>query len=375
MFYSDKETLSEAGRLLLVVHGGIGRNIQATSVVRAISEKFTKRALYVIAGCPEVFLKNPHIKKVHNMSKPSYIFDDYFQDNRTIMMNVEPYQHYDYIYRKKHFIECWCDMLDLPMKKLEPEVFFNIAEMDIAKDYLSKFDRRMILIQHQGGKIPEQKNKKSRILAKTGMYRRNLPEHVTQKVVDELIKMGYMVGSVNHENQFLPKGAEHIKFIPRATTALVPLVAGIITIDSYLLHASACFKGVTPTLALWGGTDPRVLGYPWHKNLVRNACPTPMCHRPNSYLFDHEETGFLWDCPHNDICMNYDPDFIIQEFKKLMKEAGNDKREPKGKQRKRTPKADEPKTKEQDHPCGKAGVACPSKGIPAKEVSAGVGAN
>jgi len=362
--------MEEATRIALIVQGGIGRNIQSTAVVKEIKKRYPGKPVSVLCGTPEIYSKNPHVSRIHNLSHPTHFFEDYVRDNQTAILNPEPYQHYDYIYRRKHFIQCWLDMIgiDAGEEISTPEIYYNQAEIDMAKDYLRKFDRRMVLLQHQGGKVPENKEQKSKLIAKTGMYRRNLPENVAQEVTDALIKKGYMVGSVGHPNQFLPRGAEQINFPIRAICALVPFVEAIITIDSFLVHASACFKDKTPTLAIWGGTNPAVLGYPWHRNISRQVCDTPMCHRPNSYLWDFEETGFLWDCPHNDICMNYTGQEIIQEFEKLME--GKDGPDT-------TDSGPKPagEIKKESHTCPEAGGACPCSGAPIQEVPASAGAN
>lgn len=367
----QKQNLEEANRIVLVIQGGIGRNIQSTAVIKELKKRYPSKHIAVICGSPELFVKNPHISRIHNLAHPSHFFEDYIKDNLTVVINVEPYQHFDYIYRRRHFINCWLDMLGFEDQESDiptPEIFYNQAEIEMAKDYLRKFDRRMVLFQHQGGKIPETQEKKSKLIAKTGMYRRNLPENVAQEVTDKLIEKGYMVGSVGHPNQYLPRGAEQVGFPIRAICALIPFVEAVITIDSFLLHGSACYKGKTPTLAIWGGTNPAVLGYPWHKNMTREVCDTPMCHRPNSYLWDFEETGFLWDCPHNDICMNYKASDIIQEFDKMM-EAKNGSRKPDSGKKPRG------ETKEEDNARPEAGRACPCEGSLAKEIPAGVGAN
>ena len=371
MTENQERNLNEANRIVLVVQGGIGRNIQSTAVVKELKARFPGKHIAVVCGTPELFTKNPNISRLHNLAHPTHFFDDYIRDNTTAVINVEPYQHYDYIYKRKHFIQCWLDMIGMEETSEEiptPEIFYNQAEIEMAKDYLKKFDRRMILFQHQGGKIPEAKDKKSTLVAKSGMYRRSLPENVAQEITDGLIAKGYMVGSVGHPNQFLPRGAEQVNFPIRAICGIIPFVEGIITIDSFLLHGSACFKNRTPTLAIWGGTSPAVLGYPWHTNMTRSVCDTPMCHRPNSYLWDFEETGFLWDCPHNDICMNYKASEILGAFYKMMEEENGPEEPDSG---------PEPagETKEEDHSCTKEGGACACKGSPSEKIPAGAGAN
>jgi hypothetical protein len=97
--------------------------------------------------------------------------------------------------------------------------------------------------------------------------------------------------------------------------ALIPHVAEVIAIDSFLQHGVAMFK--KRSLVVWGGTSPDVLGYDQNVNMIRKACTTPMCHRPNSYLWDFDSTGFLWDCPYNDVCMDYTSEDILDQFDKM----------------------------------------------------------
>lgn len=315
---SIAEAIGKIDNIVLVVNGGIGRNIMATAVVRSIKKAFPEKDLIVVAGCPDIFLKNPNVKRVLRLGQSLYFYEDYILNSQSYVISVEPYQHHDYIYKQKHFVECWCDLIGIPCDSIYPEIFFNENEKRMAQLFLSKFDRPMVLIQHSGGINPKDKSEKEQLTAQSAMYRRNIPKDIIQRVADILISKGYMIGSVQNENQFCISMAEKIQFPIRAIIALVPEVAGVIAIDSFLQHACAVFK--KQSLVLWGGTSPRVLGYDSNVNLTKEACPNPMCHRPNSYLFDIEPTGYMWDCPHNDICMHYDPDYIVEQVEKILPE-------------------------------------------------------
>ena len=312
----EKQMYQDAENLVLIVSGGIGRNIMATAVVRNLKKAYPDKDIIVVAGCPDIFIKNPNIKRVIDIGRAMYFYEDYIIDKRTAVLNFEPYQDFDYLQRKKHFVECWCNQIGIKCDSVYPEMYFSEAEDKMAKIYVSGFNRKMILFQHSGGKIPENKSEKAQIQSRAGMYKRDIPKDVTEKIVEDLVKRGYMVGSVQHENQYLPPRAEKINFPIRAIIALVPHVEGIIGIDSFLMHGSACFK--RKIVGVWGGTNPKVLGYPDNINLTREVCPNPMCHRPNSYLFDIEPTGYLWDCLYNDKCMEYSPEDIIKPLVKMI---------------------------------------------------------
>ena len=301
--------------IILFVTGGIGRNIMATAVVRNLKKAYPGKDIIVLAGCPEIFLKNPNVKRVLNFGQPLFFYEDYILKSKSLILSNEPYQSYDYIYKRKHFVECWCDQIGIPCDNPYPEIYFTDAEMRMAKLYLEKFDREMVLIQHCGGKAPPDKTEKEKIINKAGMYKRNLPEDMVTALVDGLIERGFMVGAVQQENQFLPAKAEKIMFPIRAVLALIPYVAEVIAIDSFLQHGTAIFK--KKSLILWGGTNPKVLGYNSNVNLTKSVCDNPMCHRPNSYLFDFEPTGFMWDCSHNDKCMEYTAEEILKSFDEM----------------------------------------------------------
>lgn len=57
---------------------------------------------------------------------------------------------------------------------------------------------------------------------------------------------------------------------PREACRLIKRSALLVTVDAFPLHAAA-WAG-TPTVALWGPSDPDTFGYPWHTN-VREKLP------------------------------------------------------------------------------------------------------
>lgn len=338
--------IKKAENVILKVVGGIGKNIVGTVVVRNLRKMFPDKRLIVLASCPDIFIKNPHVDRVINFAQPYYFYEDYMMESKSVILDVEPYQHYDYVYRNKPVAQCWCEMLGLSCDNIIPEIHFSDTELKMAQIFLNRFDREMILFHHTGGKIPQDKTEKEDIASKAGMYKRSLTRETSQKVVDKLIGKGFMVGCVQHENQFLPSGGEKINFPLRAIMALVPYVAGVICIDSFLQHA--CAGAGKKAIVFWGGTNPKVLGYSENINITRKACDTPMCHRPNSYMFDFEPTGFMWDCPHDDACMDYTAEKVIKEFDKLTGGRNGEERKPGDRTRAESKKDTASKTKAKD---------------------------
>ena len=76
------EQYQSIGKCFLSVHGGIGRNIMATAVIENMKKAYPALDIYVVAGCPEVFLRSPHVKRVHDLSYPAYLYNDYVLDKK-----------------------------------------------------------------------------------------------------------------------------------------------------------------------------------------------------------------------------------------------------------------------------------------------------
>ncbi len=321
-----KSKMEKAKNIILPIMGGIGRNIFATGMIKNLKKAYPKKNIFVVAGFPDIFMNNPNVKKVFGFNSVQHLYEDYLdrynsdgRNEETFLIEVEPYRHPDYLNGNMHIVEAWCDLLEIPCEDTVPEIILSRIETDMAKSHITaleqKFNRPVILFQHCGGKIPDNNNKQEQIASQSVMHRRSLSEKCAQEVVDKLMADGYTVASVQSQNQFCPNGAEKITAPIRVILALVPNATGVIAIDSFLQHASAALT--VPSLVVWAGTSPDRLGYKLHTNLRRNVCSMPECHRPNSYAFDINPNGFVWDCPFQDRCTDYDSDTIINAYKQM----------------------------------------------------------
>ena len=312
-----KSKLKKCKNIVFIVTGGIGRNIFSTAVIRNLKKAYPDKNLMVVSGCPDIYDNNPNVNRVYGFDKPQHLFDDFiFNNKNTVVIEQEPYRHPDYLVGGKHVVECWCDLLDIECDSTTPEMFMTRNELDLAEAFVTKFNKPVILFQHTGGKTPNQNDKQEIIASLALMYRRGLRQNVVQEVTDTLTKDGYLIASVQSQNQFCPEHAERVSYNIRPIIALLPFVKGVIAIDSFLQHASAALN--VPSLVLWAGTSSERLGYKIHTNIERNVCSTPHCHRPNSYVFDVKANGAPWDCPYSDKCTDYTAKEIVDAYK-LMK--------------------------------------------------------
>jgi hypothetical protein len=310
------EVTSEYSNVVFNVDGGIGRNICATSLIKPLKKKYGNLPLIVLASHPDVFINNPLIDRVYNLNNQLYFFEDYFVKQKSLLLRVEPYTHPDYMSQKKHFSSAWADLLGIgKLESLTPKIHLFETDLEMAKAFLFPHNKKPILIlQTWGGKIPGKEGMEDFVGAKNEMYRRSLPFDTAMGIVNAL-KDKYTILHIKGQNQPSIQDTIPVTANLRYVFALISLANKIICIDSFVQHAAAAFG--KKALVLWGGTSPEVLGYDSHINLTRKACPTPFCHRPNTYIPDFLANGQGWSCPFGEACMKYDVPTVLKYFEQL----------------------------------------------------------
>jgi len=308
----------EIKNIIFVSEGGLGRVIASTAIVEKIKEKYPDKRILVVAGFPDMFLYNTSVHKVFRFDNPLYFYDD-FVTPESFLMHVEPYRTHGYLHGDTHIIKSWCELLGLDPEGAKPKLYFLKREFEAAEIFINKVTndrkKKFVLFQWTGGIIPKEKNAESYVDSVSRMHKRSLPKAVAQKVVNKLISKGYVVGVVQSETHPELEGAEKICFPIRNVMALLKFSDHFIGIDSFLQHAARAMD--VNGVVCWGGTKPERLGYPENVNLKKSVCPTPFCHRPNSYIFDSNPSGFIWNCPHDEKCMEYEVDEIIAAYEEI----------------------------------------------------------
>jgi hypothetical protein len=298
--------------VVFIVDGGIGKNIMATVPIRGIRQKYPDKKIVVVCGYPDVFKFNPNIYRVHPFGNTPDFYDNYILGGKAIVLKAEPYLDNRYIYRTdaKHCSELWCNALGVPFDNTKPDLFLTKKELSTAKNFIRSKNRPVLMIQFMGG-VPPQPDPKDnkKLIPPARMFVRNLPFEVTKNVADELSEK-YHVMVLKAATQPVWEKAEAISYPIRNTLALIPHVHKMLLIDSMAQHAAAALD--KQAVVCWAGTSPDLLGYSSHINLRMNACPTPECHRPNSYLWDVDAKGQPWDCPYGEECTAHDEAAILK---------------------------------------------------------------
>lgn len=309
--------------LIFFCEGGIGKNISSTAVIRAIKKAHPTKNIIAVAGCPEVFMHNPNVKRTFHFGNALHFFEDWINEESQVI-RTEPYMHYDYINKTKHVVECWCEQIGVPFDGIEPDFYFTPNEIEAAKLFTEELTdggaTELVLMQWIGGSVPDKPGDHKQLKEKlASMYRRAMPVEQAQKVVDYLTdERGWTVINVAHGNMPQLKNCKSPFFPIRAVISLLTQAKMFVGIDSFLQHAAAAKQINKKGVVVWGGTSKTCLGYDLHTNLEIEACITPACHRPNSYLMDVQANGQMWDCPYGEPCMKRELKDIIKAVEEIV---------------------------------------------------------
>ncbi len=243
--------------IILHIEGGIGKNVVATAVVRAISKKYTDRKIIILTAHTDVWLCNPRIYKVLEFGKTPYFYQDFIDNKDTILFLQEPYREEDCVYRRKHLSQLWCEMYDIEWDGEKPELYFTNLEFEQLSSVIKK-EKPIFLIQPFGG-AQNQQHKYS--------WSRDIPTQIAQSVVDEMSK-DYRVIQIRREDQIGLSNCESLSMNPRQLALSILLSDKRLFIDSYMQHAAAALE--YKSTVLWISNSPKVFGYKTHNNIQSN---------------------------------------------------------------------------------------------------------
>ncbi len=279
--------------------GGLGKQIQATAVIRAIKKKYPERKIIWITSWDAPAFNNPNVFRFFLHGEVKY-FKDYLKED-TIIMKHDPYSETNHILRKEHLTESWCKMFDIPYDGSKPELYINPRELEIAKDKIKPDGRPILLLQTNGGSA-NQYSKKS--------WYRDMPVEISQKLVNYFAK-SYRILHIRLPEQPALQGVEALNLPLRELLAVFPLSTKRLFIDSFPQHAAAAL-GLQSTVCWIGNTD-KVFGYPEHSNIYPNANITNKFDK-YKYLID-DISGNVQEFPYDTVNL-FDINKIIEAVNK-----------------------------------------------------------
>lgn len=240
--------------IVFQVEGGIGKNVASTAVVRSISKRFPDRKILIVTAYPDIWECNPRIHRIFQFGNISYFYGDFIDGKDTLLFLQDPYRQQDYIFRKKHITQVWCELCGVEWDGEEPELYFTNLESDFVSYLINK--ERPIFLIHPFGGAEGQAHKYS--------WARDMPPGLAQEVVDEMSK-DYRVIQVKRPDQISLKNAEYLSLAPRQLALSILLSDKRLFIDSYMQHAAAALS--ISSNVIWIANSPKTLGYSMHNNI------------------------------------------------------------------------------------------------------------
>lgn len=277
--------------IVLHIEGGIGKNIAATALVAAIKMKHTELDVLVVTAWDEVWIANPHVRKVFNFQNTQYFYDDYIKGKAedTIVVRHDPYHCSSYIFRQKNLLDAWASLFPFDLDKIgNPVIQLNEREKQFAKNLVKLDDRPIFVIHPSGGFDGPNTLPYS--------WARDIPPALAQEVINRMTNKGYRVIQLGRPNQREYQNAELLNSTLRIAMCVLQLAEKRLLIDSFAQHAAAALG--LPSTVLWIANKPEMLGYDLHDNLV---CDKPIRETAtrNSYLEPFNILGALEEFPYD----------------------------------------------------------------------------
>jgi hypothetical protein len=268
--------------IILSIQGGIGKNIAATALVKALKEKFPEFNLIVLSGWKDVWLYNPYVYRSYTYNNATYFYSNYILGKNVKIFSLEPYQTEGYILKKEHLLKSWFELCGLKYNGEMPELFFNQREIEFVTNNITKKDP-ILLIQTHGGGQSDIKHS----------WMRDLPIETAQTVVNHFVGQTRII-HVRRPDQLALENVETFNGSIRELFVLIKQSTHRLFIDSMCQHAAAAL-GMKSTVA-WIRNYPHVLGYELHNNYVADA-QDEIDSLDFSLLEPYDISGNIAQCP------------------------------------------------------------------------------
>ncbi len=268
-----------------MVAGGVGKNILATAVVRAINKKYPSHNIIVLTPYGFVWKNNPRVSQILNPEEEPDLYGKYIKDHDTIIMFQEPYMSDDFFNRRKHLTEIWCQLCSVSSDRFEPELYYPKKELEEIKKKIGISSSPIFMIQTSGG----HESQKYPI-----SWTRDLPLNIAEQVVEKMNQKGYRTVHIRRENQYALPNTLHLDLTTREMIGSVCFADKLLLIDSVAMHAAAAFG--KKAVVTWVGNPSTIFGYGMHKNIYTKV-PMSFRHFPNAFLDKYDITGNITECP------------------------------------------------------------------------------
>jgi len=291
--------------LIFTINGGAGKNVLATAVAKAIKNKYPEHNLIVVTAYVDIWGYNPNVYRVYQFGNTPYFYESYIKDNEenVEIFGLEPYSTSDYILKRKHLIDIWCDLYGMKSNAFMPEMFFNHREVEFfVNNTLNNDKRPIMLIQTNGGMNQNMKVS----------WMRDMPLITAQKVVEHFKKQ-YRIIHIRRKDQPGLNGVDTFEGNLRDMAHLIRFSTKRLFIDSVCQHIAAALNKTSTVL--WVRNSPQILGYSSHDNIITKV-EDEIKSTSGSFLEPYDISGNIYQCPFKENTELFDAEEVIASIER-----------------------------------------------------------
>lgn len=263
---------------IVQISGGLGKHIALTAGLQVIKNAHPDRKLIAVVAWPELFANLPFVDRVYPLGGTQYFYEEYVEDNDSLIFAQEVYFTTPHILKQKPMIESWCEMYGLKYNGEQPALKINPEQKKAIRNfYEPKFEGKPLLLLHTNGGLYQNE--------RPFCWARDMPIDVATKVANHFKKSHFVIQVTRPTSEKIEGVfARHEQLSNTELVGLVELSSKRLLIDSSLQHAAAAFG--LPSTVLWNATSSTIFGHNIHDNI--QAKEKPKKSLPGSYLFDYQ---------------------------------------------------------------------------------------
>jgi hypothetical protein len=276
--------------LILHIDGGIGKNVIASSLFRSLLDEYPDRKLIIVTSIPELFVSNPLIHKVYDITNTPYFYDSYIANSDTIVLKRNPLNENSHIMGTATLYDTSFEMYGLPTQKgvYKPEIYLNYSQKAVKFNW--ERPKPIFLMHTNGGPYGLNDLPYSWV--------RDIPPLYACEIA-KLASNEFHVIQVCNKNSFKIPNVEVVNQTVSVTEliALVAMSKKRLLMNSCMQHIAYAFN--LESTVMWVGMDPNTYGYTFHSNVISEP-PTNPSKLISSYLNKYDISGIQNECPYNE---------------------------------------------------------------------------
>ena len=289
--------------VIFQIEGGLGKSIMATAIVKVIKKRYKNANLIVITAYPDIFLNNPDVFEVHNISQINGLYLKLIKDQKCKIFTEDPYRNSDFITEQPiHLLKTWCKIYGLNYNNEQPQIYLTQPEIDYFTPYY-KTEKPILAIQPNGG--PEG-------LGYQYSWTRDIPSINVNEIIEHY-KDDYTIIHIKRKDQIMYSDTLQALDGFRSIAILLQIADKRLLIDSFPQHLSAALN--KKSTVCWISTKPEIFGYKHNINIKSN----PFTKEPNLTSAVYNPFNLAQDIssiPYNNLNEIFDTNKIIESINK-----------------------------------------------------------